>query len=242
MQPKFQGGFNTRLAYKGFDLSIIGIFKSGGLLIATPYGANGYLITQFLSSGINDRKDEYGGSLQNRARFLLDIIDAIRAKVGRDFHLQVKISAIDYNNVIPWEGRGNTLEDSIQVCKWVQEHQADALHISIGSLFPHPLNPPGGFAFDTIARTYDAMLSSGVHTLRNYALFRYSLLRPLFYWIWFRMKKGKPVALTKRRATSGCLLTQPDPHSKNWRHTPMATSFSRGRPRTAAPLRSASWK
>jgi TonB-dependent starch-binding outer membrane protein SusC len=43
MQPDFQGGFNTRLAYKGFDLSVVGLFKSGGLLIATPYGANGYL-------------------------------------------------------------------------------------------------------------------------------------------------------------------------------------------------------
>lgn len=43
MEPKFQGGFNTRLAYKGFDLSVVGVFKSGGLLIATPYGANGYL-------------------------------------------------------------------------------------------------------------------------------------------------------------------------------------------------------
>ncbi|MFA9192645.1 TonB-dependent receptor [Flavobacterium sp. FZUC8N2.13] len=43
MQPDFQGGFNTRLAYKGFDLSVVGIFKSGGLVIATPYGANGYL-------------------------------------------------------------------------------------------------------------------------------------------------------------------------------------------------------
>src|SRR6201999_3917071 len=74
------------------------------------HGANGYLITQFLSSGINDRKDEYGGSLENRARFVLEIVHAIRKKVGPDFHLQMKISAIDYNNVIPWEGRGNTLD------------------------------------------------------------------------------------------------------------------------------------
>lgn len=43
MQPDFQGGFNTRLAYKGFDLSVVGTFKSGGLVIATPYGSNGYL-------------------------------------------------------------------------------------------------------------------------------------------------------------------------------------------------------
>ncbi len=132
-------------------------------------------------------------SFKNRARFLLDIIDAIRRKVGRDFQLQVKISAIDYNNVIPWEGRGNTLKESIQICKWAEEHGADAIHVSMGSLFPHPLNPPGGFAFDTITRNYDAMLSSGTRTLRNYFLFRYRLLRPIFYWVWFRQKWGKPV-------------------------------------------------
>jgi 2,4-dienoyl-CoA reductase (NADPH2) len=63
----------------------------------------------------------------------------------------------------------------------------------MGSMFPHPLNPPGGFAFETITRNYDAMLSSGTYTLRNYFLFRYRLLRPIFYWIWFRQKWGKPV-------------------------------------------------
>jgi 2,4-dienoyl-CoA reductase (NADPH2) len=157
------------------------------------HAANGYLITQFLSSGINNRKDEYGGSLENRARFLRDIVRAIRRECGKEFHLQVKISAIDYNNVIPWEGKGNTLEDSIQICKWVEEDGADALHISTGSLFPHPLNPPGGFSFGTIANTYDTMISSGLYTLRNYFLFRYRVLRPIFYLIWFRMKWGKPV-------------------------------------------------
>lgn len=43
MEPDFQGGFNTRVGYKGFDLTMVGAFKSGGILIATPYGANGYL-------------------------------------------------------------------------------------------------------------------------------------------------------------------------------------------------------
>ena len=167
--------------------------REAGLDGVELHAANGYLFTQFLSSGINDRKDEYGGSLENRARFLLDVVDAIRAKVGNDFQLQVKISAIDYNNVVPWEGRGNTLQESIQVCKWVEEHGANALHVSMGSLFPHPLNPPGGFAFDTITRNYDAMLSSGTRTLRNYFLFRYRVLRPIFYLIWFRQKWGKPV-------------------------------------------------
>jgi 2,4-dienoyl-CoA reductase-like NADH-dependent reductase (Old Yellow Enzyme family) len=167
--------------------------RDAGLDGVELHAANGYLITQFLSSGINDRRDEYGGSLENRARFVRDIVRAIRAECGADFHLQVKISAIDYNNVIPTEGKGNTLEDSIQICKWLEEDGADALHISTGSLFPHPLNPPGGFSFNTIANTYENMISSGLYTLRNYFLFRYRLLRPLFYLIWFRMKWGKPV-------------------------------------------------
>src|SRR4051794_1434511 len=61
------------------------------------HGANGYLITQFLSSAINDRQDGYGGELKNRARFVLEIARAIRAEVGREFHLQMKISGIEYN-------------------------------------------------------------------------------------------------------------------------------------------------
>ena len=95
--------------------------REAGLDGVELHAANGYLFTQFLSSGINDRKDEYGGSLANRARFLLDVIQAIRAEVGSDFHLQVKLSAIDRNNVIPWEGKGNTLDDTVQVAKLVRD-------------------------------------------------------------------------------------------------------------------------
>jgi len=167
--------------------------QQAGLDGVELHAANGYLFTQFLSSGINDRTDEYGGSLQNRARFLLRVIEAIRDKVGRDFHLQVKLSGIDRNNVIPWEGKGNTLSDTIQVAQWCEAATVDAIHVSSGSLFPHPLNPPGDFSFETIATTYDAMIASGVDTFRNFLLFRYRVLRPIFYWIWFRMKKGLPI-------------------------------------------------
>src|SRR5262245_28825479 len=97
------------------------------------HGANGYLITQFLSSAINDREDEYGGSLQNRARFVIEIVKAIRAKVGSDFHLQMKISAVDHNNALAFlkfEGAGNVLSDSIQVCQWLVEAGVDSIHVS----------------------------------------------------------------------------------------------------------------
>ena len=167
--------------------------REAGLDGVELHGANGYLITQFLSSGINDRKDEYGGSLENRARFLLDIIRAIRKEVGDDFHLQLKISAVDYNNaVIFWDKKGNKLEDSIQICKWAEEAGVDALHISTGSLFPHPKNPPGTIDARVAAQTYDTMISSGRFTFRNYLLFRIRLLRPIFYFLWNRTK-GKVV-------------------------------------------------
>ena len=69
---------------------------------------------------------------------------AIRAEVGNDFHLQVKLSAVDHNNAVAfWEKPGNTLDDSIQVCQWLAGAGVDALHISTGSSFPHPLNPAG---------------------------------------------------------------------------------------------------
>jgi len=58
--------------------------REAGLDGVELHGANGYLITQFLSSAINDRKDEYGGALENRARFVLEVVRAIRKRVGSD--------------------------------------------------------------------------------------------------------------------------------------------------------------
>ena len=87
--------------------------REAGLDGVELHGANGYLITQFLSSAINDRTDEYGGPLENRARFVIEIVKAIRAKVGPDFHLQMKISAIDHNNALLFlklEKPGNVVE------------------------------------------------------------------------------------------------------------------------------------
>jgi len=167
--------------------------REAGLDGVELHSANGYLFSQFLSSGINDRKDEYGGVLENRARFLLNVIEAIRGAVGRDFHLQVKLSAVDHNNVVPWEKPGNTLDETIRIAKWAEAAGADAIHVSQGSLFPHPLNPPGDLSLETLTTTYDAMIGSGVNGLRNYFLFRYPFLRPIFHWIWFRMKAGKPI-------------------------------------------------
>jgi 2,4-dienoyl-CoA reductase (NADPH2) len=140
------------------------------------HGANGYLITQFLSSAINDSKDEYGGSIENRARFVLDVVRAIRAKVGNDFHLQMKISAQEFDDAIAFLGlgpSGNTLAESVQVCKWLVEAGVDAIHVSTGSFFPHPRNPCGAdLPVEDLAKSYDTMISSGERTFANFLLFR----------------------------------------------------------------------
>ena len=108
--------------------------RAAGLDGVELHGANGYLITQFLSSGINDRDDEYGGSVANRARFVLEIVRAIRAEVGDDFHLQMKINGVDFNNaMLPWERPGNTLKETLQICRWLEEAGVDAIVVSTGS-------------------------------------------------------------------------------------------------------------
>jgi 2,4-dienoyl-CoA reductase-like NADH-dependent reductase (Old Yellow Enzyme family) len=168
--------------------------REAGLDGVELHASHGYLFTQFLSSAINDRKDEYGGSLENRARFLLEVMRAIRKEAGNDFHLQVKINAVDNNNALyPWEKKGNTLEESIQLCKWVEKEGADALHVSMGSMFPHPQLPSGGFPVDEANWWYGGMVSSGVRAYLNYTLFHFKTLRPIFLAFWNRTKKDRPV-------------------------------------------------
>jgi 2,4-dienoyl-CoA reductase-like NADH-dependent reductase (Old Yellow Enzyme family) len=168
--------------------------RQAGLDGVELHASHGYLITQFLSSAINDRVDEYGGSLRNRAAFLLEIIQAIRKEVGTDYHLQAKLNAVDFGNALyPWEKKGNTIEEGIQVAKWAEEAGVDAIHTSIGSMFPHPLLPPGGFPPDELNWWYGTMISSGVRGYFNYTMFHFRLLRPLFSFFWGRTKKDHPV-------------------------------------------------
>jgi 2,4-dienoyl-CoA reductase-like NADH-dependent reductase (Old Yellow Enzyme family) len=162
--------------------------REAGLDGVELHGANGYLITQFLSSAINDRKDEYGGSLENRARFVIEIVEAIRRTVGRDFHLQMKISAAEHNDALiflKFEGAGNTVEDSIKVCQWLVTAGVDAIHASTGSSFPHPRNPAGSdLPLDVLGQTYEQLASSGTHTLRNLLFFRGAATGPVFKHQW----------------------------------------------------------
>ena len=159
--------------------------REAGLDGVELHGANGYLFTQFLSSAINDRKDDYGGPLENRARLLLETVRAVRAEAGHDFHLQVKISAReDGNAFLPWLKRGNSLEDAVQVARWLEEAGADAIHVSAGTSFPHPRNPAGGLPLKDVWANYDGLISSGRSVFRNYVLYRTPLVREVMQRRW----------------------------------------------------------
>ena len=208
-QRDFFHGFPTRAMTIPEIQEVVGQFAAGARRARAAgcdgielHACNGYLFTQFLSSAINDRRDQYGGSLENRARFLLDVVRAVRKEVGDDFHLQVKMNGVDHNDAIePWLPEGNTIEDSIQIAQWLEKEKVDGLHISTGSYFPHPRNPRGQFPVPTLTGNYDTMISSGSHTLRNYLAFRY--FPTLSTYVWQRTVKGlepEAVGLDQARA------------------------------------------
>ena len=139
------------------------------------HSGNGYLFTQFISSAINDRKDDYGGSLQNRFRFWREVIEGIRAEATtRNIPLIAKLSVAEGDDAVyPWRSPGNSLEESTQVAKWCVEAGADAIHVTAGTIFPHPWNPAGYLPADFVPRTYKTLIDSGTKTWLTYLLFRY---------------------------------------------------------------------
>ncbi|MCD2260545.1 NADH:flavin oxidoreductase [Psychroserpens luteolus] len=94
------------------------------------HGAHGYILTQFLSSKINKRNDEYGGSLENRSRLLFEIVDGIRRACGLKFLLGVRLSP---------ERFGMQLQDIKTITQQLVDlHDIDFLDISLWDVFKHP--------------------------------------------------------------------------------------------------------
>ncbi len=101
------------------------------------HAAHGYLIHQFLSPITNQRTDEFGGPLENRARILLEIIKAIRAEVGDVLPIFVRFSATDYRE------DGWDVAQTTEVAKWCSELGADLFDISSGGLITGVKIPSG---------------------------------------------------------------------------------------------------
>ena len=86
--------------------------------------AHGYLLSSFLSPLSNQRTDAYGGSLENRARFPLEVLDAVRAAWPADRPISVRISATD------WMDGGQTVEESVELARWLGARGADIIDVS----------------------------------------------------------------------------------------------------------------
>jgi len=104
--------------------------QKAGVDLVELHGAHGYLIQQFLSPNTNHRTDEYGGSFDNRMRFITEIIQGIREKCGRDYPLMVRLTVDEMYDRIGKPGKGYGLEEGKKIAKRLEELGVDAINVS----------------------------------------------------------------------------------------------------------------
>lgn len=97
------------------------------------HASHGYLLQQFLSPNTNKRTDEYGGSLENRMRFILEIIAGIKEKCGRDFPIIVRLTVDECYSMIGKEGKGYGLDEGVEMAKRLEKAGVDAIDVSSAS-------------------------------------------------------------------------------------------------------------
>jgi 2,4-dienoyl-CoA reductase-like NADH-dependent reductase (Old Yellow Enzyme family) len=178
--PESEGGWATvapsALAFPGYDTpagleragidAIVAAFVAGavrsvaaGFDLVELHAAHGYLLHQFLSPLSNERTDEYGGSLENRARLLLRIVREIRGTVGEDFPVLVRFSATD------WTAGGWDEAQTSTVAGWARDAGADFFDISTGGNVAGadiPLGPGYQVPFSDYIRSNAAVTTSAV--------------------------------------------------------------------------------
>ncbi|MBU2909693.1 NADH:flavin oxidoreductase/NADH oxidase family protein [Vibrio splendidus] len=135
LERGLEKGFNTPRALTEAEIiAIIDKFalsaklsKQAGFTGVQIHGAHGYLVSQFLSSRHNQRQDKWGGSLENRLRFVLEVYRAIRKEVGDDFPVGIKLNSADFMK------GGFTEEESMQVVQTLSDNGIDLIEISGGT-------------------------------------------------------------------------------------------------------------
>ena len=103
------------------------ILKDAGFTGVQIHGAHGYLVSQFLSPYTNIRSDKWGGSLDNRARFVIEVYRKIRSQVGSSFPIGIKLNSADFQK------GGFSEEESIEVVKILSKEGIDLIEISGGT-------------------------------------------------------------------------------------------------------------
>lgn len=139
--------------------------REAGFSVLELHAAHGYLIHQFLSPLSNDREDDYGGSLENRARFLLESLSAVRSEWPSDLPLFLRISASD------WVDGGLTIEDSIHIGRLVAaQGYVDIVDCSSGGNDPRqqiPISPAYQVPFAARIRAETGLLTAAVGLIHS---------------------------------------------------------------------------
>jgi len=136
---KFTGQKTRALTKIEIKALISDFIKAGARVKATGadgvelHAAHGYLIQQFLSSRTNKRTDEYGGSLENRMRFLTEIIAGIRRECGPDFPIMVRLSVDEFYRMIGESDRGIELEEGVEIARRLEACGIDAIDVTSAS-------------------------------------------------------------------------------------------------------------
>jgi 2,4-dienoyl-CoA reductase-like NADH-dependent reductase (Old Yellow Enzyme family) len=122
----------TELFVKATKLAV-----DAGFDVVELHMAHGYLLHEFLSPLSNRRTDEYGRDLAGRAKWPLEVTRAVRAALGNDKALFIRISAID------WADGGLDIEQSVQLARWLKDAGADLIDASTGAVVPGEKTPIG---------------------------------------------------------------------------------------------------
>lgn len=125
------------------------------------HGAHGYLINQFLSPLLNQRQDEYGGSLKNRMRFLEDVYAEVRSAVGSDFPVTIKLTAADN-----FEG-GLQPAEGVLIAKRLDELGIDAIEVSSGTVASGDMTPVRTTIDSPEKEAYNAELARAIKAAVN---------------------------------------------------------------------------
>ncbi|KAF9030684.1 FMN-linked oxidoreductase [Hymenopellis radicata] len=134
---------------------------TAGYDVLNIHAAHGYLLSEFLSPVANKRTDKYGGSFENRIRFLVEIVDAVRATVPDSMPIVVRVSATDCLEDVPEAGPSWTVPETVKLSHVLREHGVDVMDISSGgqSLAQtiNVFNSQSGFAKEVKKSVQDSM-------------------------------------------------------------------------------------
>ena len=156
------------------------------------HGAHGYLISEFLSPDINLREDEWGGTLEKRAKFLIETVRSVRKSVGVNFPVSLKLNSADFQK------GGFSHEDAIQVATWLNEEGLDLLEISGGTYEqPHLVGIDMGLNPERAEKRRESTIAREAYFLDYAKDIRTIFNGPLMVTGGFRSTKGMNNALNE---------------------------------------------